>query len=118
MDDILIDIFNGKQAVSTLGRNNIVVDPALKLKTTHAHRRYLYARECCRREMSGSVVLMLGHHRQYDLQWTGIGLTSSGGLYKSRLTSRSDTQRLVVQLSSWLRRLFIHVLSLSVCPGK
>ena len=31
----------------------IVVDPALKLKTTHAHRRYLYARECCRRKMLG-----------------------------------------------------------------
>ena len=29
-----------------------VVNPALKLKTTHAHRRYLYARECCRRETS------------------------------------------------------------------
>ena len=30
-----------------------IVNPALKLKTTHAHRRYLYARECCRRETSG-----------------------------------------------------------------
>ena len=30
-----------------------VVDPALKLKTSHTHRRYLYARECCRLEMSG-----------------------------------------------------------------
>ena len=30
-----------------------VVNPALKLKTTHAHRRYLYARECCPRETSG-----------------------------------------------------------------
>ena len=34
----------------------LVVNPALnmlKLKTAHAHRRYLYARECCRRETSG-----------------------------------------------------------------
>ena len=38
-----------------------VVDSALKLKTTHANRRYLYARECCR----CSVVLMLGHRRQW-----------------------------------------------------
>ena len=30
-----------------------VVNPALKLKTAHAHRRYLYARKCCRRETSG-----------------------------------------------------------------
>ena len=30
-----------------------LVNPALKLKTMHAHRRYLYARECCRRETSG-----------------------------------------------------------------
>ena len=31
----------------------LVVNPALKLKTAHAHRCYLYARECCRRETSG-----------------------------------------------------------------
>ena len=31
----------------------LVVNQALKLKTAHAHRRYLYARECCRRETSG-----------------------------------------------------------------
>ena len=30
----------------------LVVNPALKLKTAHAHRRYLYARECRRRETS------------------------------------------------------------------
>ena len=30
----------------------LVVNPALKLKTAHAHRRYLYARECCRRKTS------------------------------------------------------------------
>ena len=46
MDDILIDMFNGKQA------GIFLVNPALKLKTTHAHRRYLYACECCRRETS------------------------------------------------------------------
>ena len=31
----------------------LVFTPALKLKTAHAHRCYLYARECCRRETSG-----------------------------------------------------------------
>ena len=53
MDDmILIDIFNGKQQCQ-LWAGILVVNPALKLKTAHAHRRYLYARECCRRETSG-----------------------------------------------------------------
>ena len=92
----------------------LVVNPALKLKTAHAHMRVnvVGARRW------GSVVLMLGTVVNGDLRCTGIGLASSGVVCKSRLTSRSDTQRLVVQLSSWLRRLFIHVLSLSVCPGK
>ena len=36
-----------------LGAGIFVVNPALKLKTTHAHRRYLYASECCRHETSG-----------------------------------------------------------------
>ena len=121
-----------------------VVNPGLKLKTMHAHRRFLYARECCRRETSGQCWAVLGHRRQW---WPKIdrhrcGVTS-GGVCKSRQIwhtasccaviqlavvwrlevacanpVRSDTQRPVVQLSSWLRRLFIHVLSLSVCPRK
>ena len=73
-----------------------VVNPALKLKTTHAHRRYLYARECCRRETSWQCCSNAGPPSSH---WTGIALASSGGVCKSRLTSRSDTQRLVVQLS-------------------
>ena len=59
MDDILIDISNGKQAVSTLA-GIFVVNPALKLKTTHAHTRYLYARECCRRKTSGQCCFNAG----------------------------------------------------------
>ena len=48
---ILIDIFNGKQAVSTLGRYLSYI-PSIEVEDSHAHRRYLYARECCRRETS------------------------------------------------------------------
>ena len=37
-----------------------VVNPAFKLKTTHAHRRYLYDREYCRRETSGQCCFNAG----------------------------------------------------------
>ena len=58
MDDmILIDIFSLIYSMANrqcqLWAGILVVNPALKLKTAHAHRRYVYARECCRRETSG-----------------------------------------------------------------
>ena len=50
-----------------------VVNPALKLKTAHAHRRYLYARECCRRKTSGQCCSNAGPRSSMV---TYIGLAS------------------------------------------
>ena len=96
----------------------LVVNPALKLKTAHAHSRYLYARECCLRETSGQLCSNAGPPSSM-VTYVGAALVWRLVVSCANPVLHPDlTQRLVVQLSSWLRRLFIHVLSLSVCPGK
>ena len=95
-----------------------VVNPALKLKTTHAHRRYLYAGECCRRETSGqccsnaepssSMVTYIGPASVWRLV-----LASANPVLHPDLTHS-------ILLCSYPAGCgaFIYVLSLSVCPGK
>ena len=67
------------------------VKQALKLKTAHAHRRYLYARECCQRETSGQCCSNAGPPSSMVI-YIGPASVWRPVVACANPTSRSDTQ--------------------------